>query len=101
VDCHAIVLSMCGKAEPDDTALMERFVGTLTVACVQRHDFQTPTQARACIFADLAVFSNRQRLHSSLGYRSPLAFAHAPALTCLFHPSTQSGQPQSCPCTYV
>jgi putative transposase len=81
LECYGIVLSMSGKGEPYDNALMESFFGTLKAECVERHDFQTPEQARACIFEYLEVFSNRQRLHSSLGYRSPLAFEHMPVVT--------------------
>jgi putative transposase len=81
LDCHGIVLSMSEKGEPYDNALMESFFGTLKAECVERHDFQTPEQARACIFEYLEVFYNRQRLHSSLGYRSPMAFEHLPAVT--------------------
>jgi putative transposase len=81
LECQGIVLSMRGKGEPDDKALRESFFGTLKAACIERHDFQTPAQARACIFEYLEVFYNRQRLHSSLGYRSPTAFEHTPAVT--------------------
>jgi len=81
LECYGIIMSMSGKGEPYDNALMESFFGTLKVECVQRHDFQTPAQARACIFEYLEVFYNRQRLHSSLGYRSPTAFEHLPVVT--------------------
>lgn len=47
--------------------------------CVSRHTFQTIEQARACIFEYLEVFYTRQRLHSALGYRSPVAFEHLPS----------------------
>lgn len=81
LECHGVVLSMSGKGEPYDNALMESFFGTLKAECVERHDFQTPAQARACIFEYVEVFYNRQRLHSSLGYRSPLEFEHLPTVT--------------------
>jgi putative transposase len=81
LECCGIVMSMSRKGEPYDNALMESFFGTLKAECVQRHDFRSPEEARACIFEYLEVFYNRQRLHSSLGYRSPLAFEHLPALT--------------------
>src|SRR5262249_8271776 len=81
LECHGIVLSMSGKGEPCDHALMESCFGTLKVECGQRHTFQTPAQARACLFEYLEVFYNRQRLHSSLGYRSPLAFERLPVVT--------------------
>jgi putative transposase len=78
---YGIVLSMSGKGEPYDNALMESFFGTLKAECVERHTFPTPAQARACIFEYLEVFYNRQRLHSSLGYCSPVAFEHLPVVT--------------------
>jgi putative transposase len=76
-----IVMSMSGKGEPYDNALMESFFSTLKAECVDRCDFQTPQQARACIFEYLEVFYNRQRLHSSLGYCSPMAFELMPTVT--------------------
>jgi putative transposase len=81
LECHGILMSMSGKGEPYDNALMESFFGTLKAECVERHDFQKQNQARARIFEYLEVFYNRQRLHSSLGYRSPMAFEHLPAVT--------------------
>jgi transposase InsO family protein len=78
---QGIVMSMSGKGEPYDNALMESFFSTLKAECVERHDFQTPTEARTCIFEYLEVFYNRQRLHSSLGYRSPMEFEQLPVVT--------------------
>ncbi len=79
LESQGIVLSMSEKGEPYDNALMESFFGTLKGECVYRHTFQTIEQARTCIFEYLEVFYNRQRLHSALGYRSPIAFEHVPA----------------------
>jgi transposase InsO family protein len=76
---QGIVLSMSGKGDPYDNALMESFFGTLKVECVSRHTFQTIEQARAGIFEYLEIFYNRQRLHSALGYRSPMTFEHLAA----------------------
>ncbi len=81
LEAQGIRVSMSGKGEPYDNALMESFFGTLKAECVERQEFQTPDQARACIFEYLEVFYNRQRLHSSLGYRSPMAFEHMPVVT--------------------
>jgi putative transposase len=81
LEVHGIRMSMSGKGEPYDNALMESFFSTLKAECVERHDFQTPDEARACVFEYLEVFYNRQRLHSSLGYRSPMAFEHMPVVT--------------------
>lgn len=72
---------MSGKGAPDAHALRERFFSPLKAECVERQDFQTPDEARTCIFEYLEVFYNRQRLHSSLGYRSPMAFEHMSVVT--------------------
>lgn len=42
-----------------------------------RHDVRTRTNARLAIVAHLEMWSNRQRLHSALGYRTPLEAAVA------------------------
>jgi putative transposase len=78
---QGIRMSMSGKGEPYDNALMESFFSTLKGECVDRHDFHTPDEARTCIFEYLEVFYNRQRLHSALGYRSPMAFEQLPVAT--------------------
>ncbi len=69
---YGIALSMSGKGDPYDIALMVSFFATLQAECVECHAFQTSEQARACIFEYLEIFYDRQRLHSSLGYRSPM-----------------------------
>jgi putative transposase len=81
LESYGIVLSMSGKGDPYDNALMESFFATVKAECVERHIFPTIEQARACIFDYVAIFYNRQRLHSSLGYRSPMAFEHLPDAT--------------------
>jgi len=57
-----------------DNAAMESFFHTLKVELVHRHRFATREQARADIFEYIAVFYNRVRLHSALGYLSPEAY---------------------------
>jgi putative transposase len=69
-----IVVSMSRKGDCYDNALMESFNGTLKTECVEREAYQTRSQARRSIFEYLEVFYNRQRLHSSLGYVSPLTY---------------------------
>ena len=69
---YGIVVSMSGKGDCYDNALMESFVGTLKSECVDRESYQTRSQARQAIIEYLEAFYNRQRLHSSLGYVSPV-----------------------------
>jgi putative transposase len=66
-------LSMSRVGNCYDNAVMESFFGTLKTECVTG-PFDTHAQARTTIFEYLEVWYNRQRLHSSLGYYSPVDF---------------------------
>lgn len=56
-----------------DNAVAESFFGTLKTECVTGQ-FATRTQAHTSIFEYIEVWYNRQRLHSTLGYLSPVEF---------------------------
>lgn len=71
---HGIAISMSGKGDCYDNALMESFFGTVKEECVERQKYQTRAEARQSIFEYLEVFYNRQRKHSSLGYVSPATY---------------------------
>jgi transposase InsO family protein len=71
---HGIQVSMSGKGNPYDNAMMESFFSTLRAELTDLQRFATRQAARTAVFEFIEVFYNRQRLHSSLGYRSPLAF---------------------------
>jgi putative transposase len=71
---HGIEVSMSGKGDCYDNALMESFFGTVKEECVYRHVYQTRREARQSIFDYLETFSNRKRRHSSLSYVSPLIY---------------------------
>ena len=66
--------SMSRKANCYDNATMESFWSTLKHELVYRCQFRTRAEARQCIFEWIEVFYNRTRLHSSLGYKSPVDF---------------------------
>ena len=66
-------LSMSGAGNCYDNAVMESFFSTLKTECVTGI-FLTHAQARSVIFEYLEVWYNRQRLHSTLGYYSPVDF---------------------------
>ncbi len=53
---------------------MESFWATLKSKMGMYEPFETQEDARLDIFDYIEVFYNRQRLHSSLGYRSPLDY---------------------------
>jgi putative transposase len=71
---HGIQVSMSGKGNPYDNAMMESFFSTLRAELTDLQRFPTRQAARTAVFEFIEVFYNRQRLHSSLGYRSPVAF---------------------------
>jgi len=66
--------SMSRKGNCWDNAPMESFFSTLKMELVHQRRYATREQARAEIFEFIEVWYNRERLHSSLGYLSPVAF---------------------------
>lgn len=68
-----IQLSMSRVGNCYDNAVAESFFGTLKAECVT-NQFDTQALARTTIFEYLEVWYNRQRLHSTLGYLSPVEF---------------------------
>jgi transposase InsO family protein len=74
---HGITVSMSGKGDCYDNAMMESFWATLKCELVHQRRYVTREQARQSIFEYIEVFYNRKRLHSSLGYVSPDSFEAA------------------------
>lgn len=58
-----------------DNAMAESFFGALKNELVYRTVFPTREKARRAIAEYIEVFYNRQRLHSGLGYKTPLEVA--------------------------
>ena len=69
-----LVSSMSRRANCYDNAAMESFWSTLKRDLIYRQHFATRAHARAAIFEWIEVFYNRSRLHSALGYQSPVDF---------------------------
>jgi transposase InsO family protein len=55
-----------------DNAAAESFFGTLKNEMYYRHSFPDRARARFAVADYIEVFCNRRRLHSALGYRTPL-----------------------------
>lgn len=73
---HRLVQSMSGTGNCYDNAITETFFHTLKTEMVHWERFETRDEARRKIFEYIEVWYNRQRLHSSLGYTTPMEFEH-------------------------
>jgi transposase InsO family protein len=71
---HGLEASMSRKGNCYDNAARESFWSTLKNELVHRQAFATRAAARQAIFEYVEVFYNRLRLHSALGYKSPVDF---------------------------
>ena len=61
-----------------DNAMAESFIATLKTELVHRRRFPDREVARsAAVFEYLEGFYNRRRLHSALGYQSPVSYEEA------------------------
>jgi transposase InsO family protein len=69
-----LVASMSRAGDCDDNALAESFFATLKSELVDRSRWPTRHAAQGAIFEWIEAVSNRQLLHSALGYRTPVAF---------------------------
>jgi transposase InsO family protein len=68
---HGIRSSMGRTGVCWDNAAAESFFGTLKNEMYYRQQFPTRARARFAVAEYIEVFYNRQRLHSTLGYRTP------------------------------
>ncbi len=71
---RAIAVSMSRAGDCYDNAMAESFFATLKAELVDTRPWPTRRAARQAVFEWMEVFYNRQRSHSALGYRSPVAF---------------------------
>jgi putative transposase len=68
------ICSMSRKGNCWDNAPAESFFHTLKTEVTHHRRFETREQAKQEIFEYIEVFYNRQRKHSTLGYRTPSEF---------------------------
>jgi len=89
------ISSMSRKGNCYDNAALESFWSTLKAEVVPSKGFESLAQARLVLFDYIECFYNRSRLHSSLGYQSPVEYEQ-----CYYRQftlagvSTKSGQVQ-------
>jgi len=71
---HGFEVSMSRKGNCWDNAAMETFFKTIKAELIWRQSWQTRRQAELAIFEYINGFYNPRRKHSTLGWKSPLAF---------------------------
>lgn len=71
---HGIEPSMSRTGNCRDNAVTESFFSTAKRELTHHESYATREEARRSLFEYIEVFYNRQRLHSTLGYRSPAEY---------------------------
>jgi len=69
---YQMIQSMSRRANCWDNAAMESFFKTLKVELIHPQRYPTRAQARLDIVSWIEGFYNRERLHSSIGYETPV-----------------------------
>lgn len=69
-----VQLSMGSKGDAYDNAVAESFFASLEKDLLRRRSFPTRAEARTAVFDYIEAFYNPIRLHSMLGYLSPIAY---------------------------
>ncbi len=77
---HQLLPSMSRKGNCYDNAHIESFWSSLKYELVYHRRFATHAEARTAIFDYIESFYYRARLHSSLGYVSPLQLESTPTV---------------------
>jgi len=71
---HGFVISMSRKGNPYDNAQAESFMKTLKVEEVYVSEYRTFAEVKERIGEFIKLIYNQERLHSALGYLSPVEF---------------------------
>jgi putative transposase len=71
---HGIVPSMSRRAQCLDNAVAESYFSNLKNELTWHCNFKDRDEARAAIFDYIELFYNRERLHETIGYVSPMEY---------------------------
>lgn len=77
LNASGAIISMSRKGNCWDNAVMERFFGSLKSERTEDENYATRAEAKADIIDYIETFYNKQRLHSTLNYMSPMAYEKA------------------------
>src|SRR6202023_3275424 len=69
--------SMGSVGDAYDNAMCESFFATLECELLARQRFKNQAEARMAVWSFIEGWYNPARLHSALGYRSPMAYEQA------------------------
>jgi putative transposase len=89
LEARGIIISMSRPGNPYDNAWAESFMKTLKVEEVDGRRYRDFDEALSSIGSFLEEVYNQQRLHSALGYASPMEFE---AEAAIFHKERKKGQ---------
>ncbi len=71
---HGMVCSMSRRGDCWDNAVVESFNATIKTELIHRTRWNAREEARAAVYKYIETWYNAKRLHSTLGYQSPIAF---------------------------
>lgn len=71
---YSITQSMSRKGNCYDNAPAESFFSTIKREFTNHRKFKSLTDARTALFEYIEIFYNRKRIHSAIGYKSPIQF---------------------------
>ncbi len=71
---HSFIGSMSRKGNCWDNSVAESFFGSMKQERVQWKSYQTRYEAHQDVLNYISMFYNCKRLHSYIGYRSPMQF---------------------------
>ena len=74
LEAHQVTASMSRAGNCSDKALAESFFATLKTELIETRPWPMRRAVQHAVFEWIEVFYHRQRRHSALSYRSPVAF---------------------------
>jgi putative transposase len=88
--------SMGTVGDAYDNAMAESFFASLECELIDRRVWKTLSEARMAVFTWIESWYNPRRLHSSLGYQSPINFERKMQETNTATTSQEGGLPTGC-----